>query len=65
MEKIYSVSDVAKRYGLQDATIYSFIRRGQLSARNFNGVYIITEEDLQIWEKTRKTKPWKLKTNQK
>lgn len=54
-KEFYSVKEVAEMYGLKEVSVRAFIQRGQLEATKFNNAaYIITQDALKEWEKTRK-----------
>ena len=59
MDKIYTTRDVAAMYNLAEPSVRSYIFRGQLPATKYGNTFLMTEEDLKAWEKTRKPKPRK------
>ena len=54
MSKTYTTNQVAELCGVQDQTIRKAIYRGQLNAEKVGRDYIITEDDLNAWNSTRK-----------
>ena len=55
MGKRFTCQEVADLYGVKRITVWQWIRLGKLSAVNTGKNYVITEEDLQVFEKSRKT----------
>lgn len=49
--RFYKIAEVAKRYRLSPAAVYTLISRGYLSANKFGGTYRISEEALKRFER--------------
>lgn len=52
--KTYTTVEVAEKLGVQDQTIRKAIYSGKLTAEKMGRDYIITEDDLNAWNATRK-----------
>lgn len=52
MEKFYSCEQVAERYGVKVATVWTWVREKKLPAVKIGGVYRVRESDLAEFEKT-------------
>ena len=48
--KIFYVEDLAKYYKRKPSTIYLWISNGKLPPKKNDGVYYLTEEQLDYWE---------------
>ena len=58
MEKRYTCKEVAALYGVKTLTVWSWIRKKQLSAVRIGKLYAVRPEDLEAFEKKgRLTKP--------
>jgi len=49
--RFYKIAEVAKRYRLSTAAIYTLVTRGELAANKFGGTYRISEEALKRFER--------------
>lgn len=54
MDKLYTTKDVAAMYDLAEPSVRSYIFRGQLPATKYGNTFLMTDEDLKTWEKSRK-----------
>lgn len=48
--KIYYVGHLAEYYKRKKSTIYAWIKNGKLPPKKDDGVYYLTEEQLDYWE---------------
>lgn len=55
MGKFYNCQEVAERYGVKILTVWDWIRKGKLSAIKIEKSYRVSEDDLQKFEKDRRT----------
>lgn len=54
MKDFFTTKQIAEKHGLKEGSIRSYIERGQLKATKVGTTYIVTPEQLQAWESTRK-----------
>ncbi len=50
MEKLYSCDEIAERYKVKISTVWSWIRKGLLSAKRIGKFYRISETSLKKFE---------------
>lgn len=50
MQKYYTCEELAERYRVKTATVWSWIRNGRLSAVRIGGLYRITEDAMRQFE---------------
>ena len=55
MKKLYTCEEIATRYGVKILTVWDWIRTRKLPAIKIGKAYRIREEDIQTFEKTRRT----------
>lgn len=55
MDKLYTCSEVAQRYGVACATVYDWIRRKSLPAIRLDKGFRITQTDLELFDAARRT----------
>lgn len=55
MDKLYTCDEIAEKYRVQTRTIWDWIRSKKLPAIKVGKGYLIKEEDLKIFEDSRKT----------
>lgn len=55
MAQLYTCAEVAKRYGVQTITVWDWIRKRKLSAIKLGKEYRISEDDLRLFEDSRRT----------
>lgn len=56
MSKFHSCEEVAKRYGVKIITVWDWIRKGKLGAIRPGRDYLVSDEDLQLFEDASRTK---------
>ena len=56
MEKLLTCSQVAERYGVKVITVWAWIREKKLPAIRIGKGYRVKPEDLEAFEKARRTK---------
>jgi excisionase family DNA binding protein len=55
MDKLYTCNEISLKYGVKARTVWSWIRSKKLPAIKIGNGYRIREEDLKIFEESRKT----------
>ena len=51
MDKFYTCEEIARRYRVEKATVWAWIRTKQLPAVRFGRNYIVSEKTLEDFEK--------------
>ena len=59
MAQLYTCAEVAKRYGVEIITVWDWIRKRKLGAIKLGKEYRISEDDLRLFEDSRRTVPQK------
>ena len=57
MAQLYTCAEVAKRYGVEIITVWDWIRKRKLGAIKLGKEYRISEDDLRLFEDSRRTVP--------
>lgn len=57
MEKFFSCEEIAERYAVKITTVWEWIRRGDLPAVKVGRLYRIRADDLEAFERKRRTVP--------
>ena len=57
MAQLYTCAEVAKRYGVEIITVWDWIRKRKLGAIKLDKEYRISEDDLRLFEDSRRTVP--------
>jgi uncharacterized protein YjcR len=55
LDKLYTCPDIAKRYGVELNTVWSWVRTKQLPASKIGHSYYVTESDLLAFEQSKRT----------
>lgn len=63
MAQLYTCAEVAKRYGVEIITVWDWIRKRKLGAIKLGKEYRISEDDLRLFEDSRRTVPQIHSTN--
>lgn len=58
MAQLYTCAEVAKRYGVEIITVWDWIRKRKLGAIKLGKEYRISEDDLRLFEDSRRTVPY-------
>lgn len=54
-QKFYSCDEVAARYSVRTITVWDWIRKKKLPAIKLGREYRVSEEDLKVFENSRRT----------
>lgn len=56
MDKLYTCKEIARRYGVNDATVCDWVKKKKVTALKIGREYRFREKDLEAFEAERETR---------